>query len=297
MVNAVGEQAGALYGELSDATFTGIGGHWAWIGEAEQCGGQQAGAEMQAEASQGAHWRHAGESGLEGGSDKIAGDRRNQGRVELHDYNKRTARRCSLLLLVAAMLYSTKRKLHNLLNGPQHAKLPGATTATNSSTAVPAVTETKKRRLADGDAGTMSPGQPSIRAVSPSASVRSALSTGSVLRSPSTRAQPAYAPWDRNAFLARLSTYRFVDKWTAKPAAVNEVAWSKRGWVCIDKNRVMCTVCHRELLVKVEGEDDATDEGRALVERYEVMAVEAHEDSCLWARRGCDGVLRISCYG
>lgn len=67
---------------------------------------------------------------------------------------------------------------------------------------------------------------------------------------------PTYSPWDRNAFLERLRTYRFVDKWSAKPVDVNEVEWARRGWSCVDKNRVRCGVCKREVVVKVELDEE-----------------------------------------
>ena len=56
--------------------------------------------------------------------------------------------------------------------------------------------------------------------------------------------------------MERLRTYRFVDKWSAKPVDVNEVEWARRGWSCIDKNRVRCGVCKREVVVKVELDEE-----------------------------------------
>lgn len=100
----------------------------------------------------------------------------------------------------------------------------------------------------------------SIRPSSPSAgspigSIPSRASTIHVSEKPT----PAYAPWDRAQFLDRLRTYRFVDKWSVKPPAVNEVEWSRRGWVCVDKNRVRCTVCAKEVVVKVDADGDEMD--------------------------------------
>ena len=151
----------------------------------------------------------------------------------------------------------------------------------------------------------------SIRTTNPSATQTTAFSV-------SEKPTPAYAPWDRPQFLSRLRTFRFVDKWSAKPTAVNEVVWAKRGWICIDKNRVRCTVCSREVLVKIDADDDGlvTEDGfgddtvmsdveglegerikrearkrmqREIVDRYRGMVVTEHEDYCLWRRRGCDG--------
>lgn len=164
------------------------------------------------------------------------------------------------------MLYSTKRKLHNLINGPPPPAPPAEPTIPPPSAAALNDALHKKRKL--GQLSNRS--RPSIRAVSPAGSVKSTVSTssalaGSPLKTTHNQQQqtPAYAPWDRAAFLDRLRTYRFVDKWGAKPAAVNEVAWAKRGWVCTDKNRVRCTVCRREVVVKVEV-DEEVDAGTGM---------------------------------
>lgn len=82
-----------------------------------------------------------------------------------------------------------------------------------------------------------------------------------------------------------------MDKWSAKPTAVNEVVWARRGWVCFDKNRVRCNTCRAELLVGVELDDEQTEDGRALVVRYRAMVVDEHDESCLWRRKGCDGAF------
>lgn len=222
------------------------------------------------------------------------------------------------------MLYSTKRKWDKLMNGaaaaaapppPKQQLPPKPVTAPSSPTKAAAAPATapssptkaaapvtipsapstpidpKKRRFPDTP---KSAGRPSVRAVSPTGSIRSTRSarstvtTVSALR-PESKAFASYAPWDRDAFLYRLATFRFVDRWTAKPAAANEVAWARRGWTCFDKNRVRCTTCRNELLVKVETDDEQTDQGRAVVARYRDMVLTEHDESCLWRKRGCDG--------
>ncbi|KAF3308433.1 hypothetical protein TWF173_001249 [Orbilia oligospora] len=123
-----------------------------------------------------------------------------------------------------------------------------------------------------------------------------------------------YAPWDRNEFLQRLETFRSVSNWSSKPEKINEVAWAKRGWICMQtsKNRVRCTShCGGELVVKVdfdgfevtaeevenedENDDETTEEKRerldALITKYEELTVSGHEDGCLWKKRGCDKAI------
>lgn len=60
-----------------------------------------------------------------------------------------------------------------------------------------------------------------------------------------------YAPSDRNELLKRLATFQEITDWTPKPDRVNEVEWAKRGWVCQGKDRVRCTLCNKELVVKL----------------------------------------------
>ncbi|KAK6503094.1 hypothetical protein TWF481_008128 [Arthrobotrys musiformis] len=123
-----------------------------------------------------------------------------------------------------------------------------------------------------------------------------------------------YAPWDRNEFLQRLETFRSVSNWSSKPERINEVAWAKRGWICMQtsKNRVRCTShCGGELVVKVdfdgfevtaeededeeENDDETTEEKKerldALISKYEELIVDGHEDTCLWRKRGCDKAI------
>ncbi|KAI5814111.1 C3HC zinc finger-like-domain-containing protein [Pyronema omphalodes] len=218
------------------------------------------------------------------------------------------------------MLYSTKRKWDKLMNSTAGTSKstpaePLETTTTITITPAPEASEapearnsaettesresrlqspddSKKRRF-DATPRSAGNGKPSIRAVSPSGSISSVRSTVTTLSSlhQDGKGRATYAPWDRDAFLNRLGTFRFVDKWSAKPTAVNEVAWSKRGWICVDKNRVRCVTCKNELLVKVESDDEVTEAGRELVEKYEDMVIDAHDESCLWRKRGSDDTI------
>ncbi|KAI9869630.1 MAG: hypothetical protein M1830_005272, partial [Pleopsidium flavum] len=121
------------------------------------------------------------------------------------------------------------------------------------------------------------------------------------------RRPPNFVPLDRGQFLARLKTFRHVDKWTSKPARVNEVQWAKRGWSCVGKERVGCVGgCGKELVIKLERMEEDTKEAteneleyddwsasvnEQLVERYAEMIVTAHDDYCLWRKRGCDATI------
>ncbi|KAJ0342880.1 hypothetical protein COL922a_000704 [Colletotrichum nupharicola] len=60
-----------------------------------------------------------------------------------------------------------------------------------------------------------------------------------------------YAPTDRNELLKRLASFQEITDWTPKPDRVNEIEWAKRGWVCQGKDRVRCSLCNKELVVKL----------------------------------------------
>lgn len=110
--------------------------------------------------------------------------------------------------------------------------------------------------------------------------------------------QPKYSPADREQLLKRLATFQELTDWTPKPDKVNEVEWAKRGWVCQGKERVRCTLCNKELVVKLNRKEVggkevavlvASEIEDALVEKYVELMVTAHHDDCLWRKRGCDG--------
>ncbi|OLN85263.1 mRNA export factor rsm1 [Colletotrichum chlorophyti] len=118
------------------------------------------------------------------------------------------------------------------------------------------------------------------------------------------KATSKFAPSDRNELLRRLATFQEITDWTPKPDAVNEIEWAKRGWVCQGRDRVRCTLCNKELVVKlnkreVDGKEVAvlvaSDVEEALIGKYSDLIVTAHLAECLWRRQGCDdSLLRLS---
>lgn len=112
--------------------------------------------------------------------------------------------------------------------------------------------------------------------------------------------KPKYCPGDREELLKRLASFQELTDWTPKPDPVNEVQWAKRGWVCQGKERVRCTLCNRELVVKlnrkeIDGQEVpvlvASEIEDALVHKYVELIVTSHQDECLWRKRGCDDSL------
>ena len=114
---------------------------------------------------------------------------------------------------------------------------------------------------------------------------------------------PKYCPGDRDQLLRRLATFQELTDWTPKPDRVNEVEWAKRGWVCRGKERVKCTLCSRELVVRVNRKEVdgkeisvliASEIEASVVDKYVELIVKSHAEDCLWRKKGCDGEL--SCH-
>ncbi len=111
---------------------------------------------------------------------------------------------------------------------------------------------------------------------------------------------PRYCPGDRDQLLKRLATFQELTDWTPKPDRVGEIEWAKRGWVCQGRERVRCTLCDKEMVVKlnkreVDGKEVpvlvSSDIDEALVDRYVGLIVTSHHDECLWRKKGCDDSL------
>ncbi|KKY33588.1 putative c3hc zinc finger domain-containing protein [Diaporthe ampelina] len=112
--------------------------------------------------------------------------------------------------------------------------------------------------------------------------------------------KPKYCPGDRDELLKRLASFQELTDWTPKPNPVAEVQWAKRGWICQGKERVRCTLCNKELVVKlnrkeVDGKEVPvlvpSEIEEALVAKYVELIVTSHQEDCLWRKRGCDDSL------
>lgn len=153
---------------------------------------------------------------------------------------------------------SKKRKFHRVLESiskplaTDNASKPSTTGPTTAAQdRIPANLSIKKVRLSDNDTTNLTSVRDSILRISrPSNRTTSSSS--------STR--PTFVPWDRERFLERLETFRRVDRWTSKPAPINEVQWAKRGWICTDVMRVSCiSGCGGSVVVKLPDEIDELD--------------------------------------
>lgn len=136
----------------------------------------------------------------------------------------------------------------------------------------------------------------------PGATIRTLVSNVTVRKSTSSRVPnnlpsepPRYCPSDRTQLIKRLATFSELTEWTPKPDKVNEIEWAKRGWICSGKETVRCSLCNKELVVNTsrrgsQGSDVSGSEfEEALGNKFAELIVEAHQEDCLWRRRGCDG--------
>ncbi|ERS95985.1 hypothetical protein HMPREF1624_07520 [Sporothrix schenckii ATCC 58251] len=195
-------------------------------------------------------------------------------------------------------------------------------TATATATTTPSAASleflAKRRRIANGGATLRD--TTGNAAVTPSSSILRKWGTstarGSTTRPEQTHTsthtqtappQPRYCPGDREQLLRRLATFQELTDWTPKPDRINEIEWAKRGWVCQGKERLRCTLCSKELVVQLgrakSSEADNSDRSTpasteaaeaaeaAVVDKYVDLVVTAHEEDCLWRKKGCDDSL------
>ncbi|KAJ5662034.1 uncharacterized protein N7477_009650 [Penicillium maclennaniae] len=200
---------------------------------------------------------------------------------------------------------SKKRKFHRVLESiskPLSSETTAKLSASKSAPAAAARTHLpgdlsiKKVRLSSNDSSDVASIRNSIFKTSlPSARVSST----------SSSSRPTFVPWDRERFLERLETFRRVDRWTPKPAPINEVQWAKCGWICTDVMRVSCVSgCGGSVVVKVPDEIDELDGydvekvqerkqvRMKLVEEYEKLLKEAHGENCPWRNKSCDATIQ-----
>ena len=217
---------------------------------------------------------------------------------------------------------SKKRKFHRVLesiskpNASNNVKPTSATAAAPDR--IPANLSIKKVRLSNNDNSDLASVRSSILKL-PRASNRNASS--------SSCKRPTFVPWDRECFLERLETFRRVDRWTSKPAPINEVQWAKRGWICTDVMRVSCiSGCGGSVVVKLPDEIDELDgydaekvqersevrtlsnrccqtrcngwnadmyvsTGAKLVDEFSKLMKDGHGETCPWRNKGCDGLF------
>ncbi|KAG5294211.1 C3HC zinc finger domain-containing protein [Histoplasma ohiense] len=204
-------------------------------------------------------------------------------------------------------LVTKKRKFHRVLDSLSGANLQRSSNA-SSSTTTPHATQTdsntpkqcptiKRVRVASSGSVTNPDGMVARKSVS-----NTSLDSS---QQPSPQPRPNFVPWDRERFLERLETFRRVDRWSPKPAPINEVQWAKRGWSCVDVMRVECVGgCGCAVVVKLPEDVDDVGEDEAdkiierrevearLVEEYSKLISDGHAERCPWRKSGCDDTIQ-----
>ncbi len=90
---------------------------------------------------------------------------------------------------------------------------------------------------------------------------------------------PRYCPGDRDQLVKRLATFQELTDWTPKPDRVGEIEWAKRGWVCQGKERLRCTLCNKEIVVKLNKREVDGHEVPVLVSsEFEAALVDRYVD-------------------
>jgi hypothetical protein len=199
---------------------------------------------------------------------------------------------------------ATKRKFNALLNGIGNKSTTSLSKELNNVSAPDSTTTDldddnmwKRRRFARPTSTIITVANPEgLTTVTTRSSHKKAVSHATNIQP----AEPKYAPWDRAAFLNRLKSFSNLTDWTPKPARVTEVEWAKRGWVCQKLERVRCSLCNVEILVKlnkkeVNGKEEpiyvAQNIEDALVDKYVELIITSHNEDCLWRKRGCDDTI------
>jgi hypothetical protein len=172
-------------------------------------------------------------------------------------------------------LTATKRKFHRILDDISNANTPSSPAKAAETPDGPAneasnrddAPSNKRRRVSSASqrpstAERRIPVVPQIVLSRNSPSKRPATAVQDTVRVvEGVRVLGYFAPWDRNQFLCRLQTFTHQN-FSAKPEAINEVAWAKRGWSCVDDETTGCVRgCEARVVIDMnipdlEGEDE-----------------------------------------
>lgn len=218
---------------------------------------------------------------------------------------------------MAQSLATSKRKFYKLLDNLSTSKPNFIPSTDEPNTADSPERPTKRSRMVDLPRPTSvrSSTKTTVRILSSNfeAGNRASISSQQFDTSKSTF---TYSPWSHDQFLVRLKTFADIKSWSPKPDRINEVAWAKRGWTVIAQDEVACKSCGERVLIKLfnnmgnsadGGEQDSSQlsaEGdqwwsaeaeEGLIEKYESLLAEGHDQSCLWRKSGSkDDIYRIT---
>ncbi|KAG5438495.1 hypothetical protein PCANB_002599 [Pneumocystis canis] len=105
-----------------------------------------------------------------------------------------------------------------------------------------------------------------------------------------------YAPWSRYHFSQRLATFWLFPCHNLN-SPLNAVAWAKRGWKCMDRVKLQCELCHRQLqLMDINESPEIVFQNELINDTFilgiDVSLIETgHAEGCSWRRRSCDASI------
>eukprot|EP00249_Psilotum_nudum_P024677 c29259_g2_i1 orf=1-2220(-) len=97
--------------------------------------------------------------------------------------------------------------------------------------------------------------------------------------------QPLCRPWDRSDLLKRLTTFN-ASNWFAKPTMVGPLACSRRGWVNIDVDLIVCEACGAHLNFQTSSSWSEHQVGIA-AESFCEQLDSGHKALCPWRGNSC----------
>ncbi|KAK9384734.1 C3HC zinc finger-like-domain-containing protein [Lipomyces mesembrius] len=114
---------------------------------------------------------------------------------------------------------------------------------------------------------------------------------------PTSDAQPKYAPWSRDKLLKRMSTFLLPESpWNYDPteSITSPLLWSRCGWVCArdelnERPVVKCELCGTSCSFE-EATKDIVPNSKRIFDATKTIKT-THAETCLWRKRGCNDKL------
>ncbi|KAK9488882.1 C3HC zinc finger-like-domain-containing protein [Lipomyces starkeyi] len=114
---------------------------------------------------------------------------------------------------------------------------------------------------------------------------------------PTSDAQPIYAPWSRDKLLKRMSTFLLPESpwnYDLTKSITSPLLWSRCGWVCARDELngspvVKCELCGTSCSFEEITKNIVPNSNRIFDATKTIKTT--HAETCLWRKRGCDDKL------
>ena len=98
-----------------------------------------------------------------------------------------------------------------------------------------------------------------------------------------------FRPFDRSAYIARLSSYTFQN-WLYPPNLISPTECARYGWQAIGLHRIQCVFCKLQLSVEIkESLLPHHEELQVLCKHFRLQLNEAHSKTCPWKNHPSPG--------